>query len=69
MTLLHFLQAPVGRLVRVALGLAAVVYGATHPSLTAIVAMMTGAVFIVTGVAGAPARPAPPKQPAERAAS
>lgn len=69
MRLIRFIQTRAGRVLLVLAGLAGVLYGALNPSLGAIVAMMTGAAVIVTGLAGVPRRHAPPRRPSERTAA
>ena len=47
----RFVESMPGRLLRVALGLWLIGYGATHPSLVGLVLMMVGMVPTVTGLA------------------
>ncbi|OFW13427.1 MAG: hypothetical protein A3F70_11100 [Acidobacteria bacterium RIFCSPLOWO2_12_FULL_67_14] len=49
---IDFLRSTTGRIGRVAVGLALIAYGATHPSLVGLVLMMIGIVPAVTGLAG-----------------
>ena len=78
MRFIGFMRSVPGRLLRVALGVWLVGFGATHPSLFGLVLMMVGVVPIVTGLAGIslfeevvkswPARRPPAGRPSERRA-
>lgn len=52
MWVVSFMRSAPGRVLRVALGLWLIAYGATHPSLAGLVLMMVGVVPVVTAVAG-----------------
>jgi hypothetical protein len=52
MSAITFVRSTAGRVARVAIGLAFIAYGGTHPSLAGLVLMMAGMVPLVTGVAG-----------------
>ena len=52
MPAITFLRSTTGRISRVAIGIALIVYGAAYPSLTGLVLMMVGMVPLVTGIAG-----------------
>ena len=52
MRFIGFMRSMPGRLLRVALGVWLIGFGATHPSLFGLVLMMVGVVPIVTGFAG-----------------
>ena len=51
MTFVSFVRSTPGRVGRVCVGVALVVYGATHVSLVGLVLMMIGVVPVVTGLA------------------
>lgn len=59
MLFVHFIQTPLGRVVRIVAGLLLLAYGGLTLSLLGIVAMMAGVVSLVTGLAGLPHPPAP----------
>ena len=52
MSLIRFLRSRPGRVVKVAVGLWLLVYGATQSSLLGLLLMMAGIVPLVTGLAG-----------------
>jgi len=52
MPCITFLRSPLGRVLRVAIGLALIGYGTAHPSLAGLVLMIVGIVPAVTGAAG-----------------
>lgn len=52
MWFIRFMRSVPGRLLRVALGVWLIAFGATHPSLLGLVLMMVGMVPAVTGFAG-----------------
>jgi hypothetical protein len=52
MSLITFLRSPLGRVLRVAVGIALIGYGTVHPSLAGLVLMLVGIVPAVTGAAG-----------------
>ena len=52
MWFMRFMKSVPGRLLRVALGVWLIGFGATHPSLLGLVSMMVGMVPAVTGFAG-----------------
>jgi hypothetical protein len=54
MSAITFVRSTVGRVVRVAIGVALIAYGVTHPSLAGLVLMMAGMVPLVTGIGGGP---------------
>lgn len=52
MWFIRFMRSAPGRLLRVAMGVCLIGFGATHPSLFGLVLMMVGMVPAVTGFAG-----------------
>lgn len=52
MALVNFLGSTPGRVLRLVVGVALIVYGATHVSLVGLVLMMVGMVPAITGLAG-----------------
>lgn len=52
MSVIRFLRSRLGRVLRIAAGVALIAYGTTHPSQMGLVLMLVGIVPLVTGIAG-----------------